>query len=236
MKAPHRACAAPRRTGGRLALAALALAGACSTPPPAPRFAGDPTVLLRTEAGGELGVSTSYGVVFLGRGARSGEVEFEVHFVDGPSFERGIVEPLGDGLYVTRAEIQLPTVPLAFDVPAPGTRVLVRGRWPGATTENALYELELEVAADERVDGLLLDPGSELTEFGAVPMGAGVFVEEEGQRRLVGLVTGELSLAIGSSTREYLTVAGPDRLGLLVSHGRDNDRLRRRVYRRDVLP
>ena len=75
----------------------------------------DPTVWLHTGQGageGELGVSTPYGVVFLGLGARSGEVEFDVWFSDGPGTEIGIIEPLGE----TVAEVADGSAVLSGDV------------------------------------------------------------------------------------------------------------------------
>ena len=40
----------------------------------------DPTVQILADGGGELGVSTDYGIVFLGRSAQSGLVEFLAWF------------------------------------------------------------------------------------------------------------------------------------------------------------
>ena len=73
-------------------LSAVLLFGACVQTPP--ELLADATVQMHTPGSGELGVSTRYGVVFLGQGARSGEVGYTSWFDDGPSYEEGIVEPL----------------------------------------------------------------------------------------------------------------------------------------------
>ena len=79
----------------------------------------EPTLALKTSGGRELGVSTDYGIVFLGRTAQSGRVEIESRFGDGPNLEPAVIEPVGAGLYTAETEIRLPQVPLAFVEPAP---------------------------------------------------------------------------------------------------------------------
>jgi hypothetical protein len=214
-------------------LAVAALAVACVSPFAVidPQERGDdPTVVIHTSAGDELGVSTDYGVVFLGRGAQSGTIEFTTWFGDGPSREQGIVETIGAGLFVTDAEIEIPTVPVAFQEPRKGTKVLVRGRETGQ-----VWQTDAWVAADPDVSGLLLEPSGRLEDLSPEEVGAGVFwLDEEERPQLLGLISGVLHLADGNGSREYVTVVGPRDLWRLVVQRRNTDRPRRWVYREDL--
>ena len=51
--------------------------GPTAGPPP-----GDPTILLRSQAGDELGVSTDYGVLFLNRSGQQGWIDLTAWFSD----------------------------------------------------------------------------------------------------------------------------------------------------------
>lgn len=213
------------RSLGFLALLPLS---ACLTPSSTASFTLDPVVVVHAPAGDELGVSTDYGVVFLGRLARTGRVEFTAWFGDGPSREEGLIERIGDELCATRAEIELPSVPLCLDLPPAGTPVRVRGRRAGQP-----FEIEAVLAADPRVTGVLLEPSPELDALGDEALGAGVFLVREARpRELVGLLSGRLELGDG---RRYVAAVGPEMLWRLVVQHRDHDRPRRTVYREDVL-
>ena len=212
----------------RLLLALVLFSGtACrATPAPGPV---DSTVRMHTRGKGELGVSTDYGVVFLGRGARSGSVEFTVWYDDGPSREEGIIEPVGGGLFMTRAEIVLPIAQLTFVEPEPGSDVIVRGR-----DRSGPYEIEAEVAHNPRVEGLILRTDEKLDRLGADQTGAGVYVVSEGAMALVGLVSGRLRVATEEGSGEYLTVVGPRDLWRLVTHQRNLKRPQDRAQRGDI--
>lgn len=197
------------------------------------RFLADPVLEVRSDQGLELGVATSSGVVFLGRTARSGEVEITAWFGDGPSTEVAVVEPLGGGLFTAETEILLPNVPISFDTPKPGETVTIFGR-----SGNVRWEEPATVQSDPRVEGFLLPW---ISRFDGHPelVGAGVFVVDEHDerlKRLVGLVSGrlDLSAADGRSTT-YLAVIGPSELWRLVTAKRDNSKKRRWVYRADIL-
>ena len=211
-----------------LALTAAQLLCACQ----GTRTLTDPTLEIRTAGGRELGVSTDYGVVFLGRTARSGEVEVVAWFGDGPSAELSVIEPLGEGLYTAETQIRLPTIPISFQTPPPGSELILRGRMEGV-----LWEERVRVRADPRVEGLLLSlPGS--LDPAPDQVGAGLFVEERegGPRRLVGLVSGRLVLEAEDGTRrEFLTAVGPDHLWRLVARRQDLLNRRRWFYREDIL-
>lgn len=206
----------------------LAPLAACLSPSTTARYTYDPVVVVHAPAGDELGVSTDYGVVFLGRHVRTGRVEFTAWFGDGPAREEGLIERLTDELYLTKSEIQLAEVPLCLDLPAAGTPVIVRGR-RGSTP----YEIEAVLAADERVRGVLLSPSSELAALTDADLGAGIFLVRDGKpRELIGLVTGHVEFGDG---RHYVCAVGPEELWRLAVQHRDNDRPRRTVYREDLL-
>jgi hypothetical protein len=211
-------------------LLASTLPAACRTIDTPRRLAADPVVVLHGAEQEELGVATDYGVVFLGRGARSGRIEFTVWFGDGPSREEGVVEAVGGGLFATEAEIDLPTVPITFAEPAAGEVVLVRGR---RGLEG--WEVAGIVARDPRVSGLLLEPNPILDALGEDQTGAGVFRVREGKpAQLLGLVSGRIELTNESGTRRYITAVGARDLWRLVVYRRNSDRPQRRVYREDI--
>jgi hypothetical protein len=220
--------------GAARALGACWLLGLCITLAGCrgTRTLTDPTLEIRTAGGQELGVATDFGVLFLGRTARAGEVQIAAWFGDGPSVEASVIEPLGGGLYTAETQIRLPTVPMSFRTPQPGDELFVVGRRNGEP-----WEARVRVRADPRVEGLLLSvPGALRTD--PEQIGAGVFVEEyeDGPRRLVALVSGRLVLRQGDgSVREYLTAVGPDDLWRLVARRQDLLNRRRWFYREDIL-
>jgi hypothetical protein len=200
------------------------------------RNLSDPMVVVRSLASGasgrtELGVSTEYGIVFLGRTGRSGEVEVTVWFGDGPSIEYAVAEPVGGELFMAEAEIRLPVARMSFDTPRPGDELVVMGR-RGAE----LWQETVRVAADPRVEGLLLEWNERIARD-ADQVGAGIFLPEwEEQPRLVGLVSGTLTLTgADGQQRRYLTAIGPDELWPLVTYKRDHSLKPRWVYREDIL-
>jgi len=194
------------------------------------RRLSDPTLLVRGETGQELGVSTDYGVVFLGHAVQSGYVEVTAWFGDGPSIESSVVEPIGGGLYTAETEIRLPYVPISFEPPYPGQEVQVIGRdsqsrWTGVAI----------VREDPAVLGFLLEPSPELF-LDDSQVGAGVFIGEEGHEQLLGLVSGRIRITDEESgQREYLTVVGAEELWRLVTHRTDQGARRPFVYRQDIL-
>jgi len=188
----------------------------------------DPVVVIHGPAGDELGVSTDYGVAFLGRTARSGRVQFTAWFGDGPSREEGLVEPMGGGVFATESEILLPCAALCMDTLPAGTTVLVRGRHHGGVP----FEFEAELAEDPAVSGVLLRPNAQLDALDDADIGAGVFHILPGKPvRLVGLLSGRVEV----QGRRYFAAVGADDFWHLVVHRRNSDRPRRWVYREDIL-
>lgn len=195
------------------------------------RTLSDPTITLRTSGGSELGVSTDYGIVFLGHTAQSGRVEIESWYGDGPNLEPAVIEPIGGDLFTAETEIRLAQVPLAFVDPEPGSRLLVIGR-----DSNGLWESWVDVQSDPRVLGIVTSIPSELAGR-PDQTGAGVYVVPEGgkdEKRLIGLVAGEVQLSTKEGERRLLAVVGPNDLWRLVAHRRDLLQKKRWVYREDV--
>jgi len=188
--------------------------------------------MLETEGGLELGVSTEYGVVFLGRTARSGDARVTAWFGDGPSIESTIIEPVGGGLYTAEIEIRLPSVPLRFEEPIPGQRLYVIGM-----RRNRMWIEQVTIRSDPRVDGILIGAPDMLNY--ADQIGAGLYwMPEEDDllhMQLVGLVSGRVRLERHGQVREYLTVVGPTTLWRLVAHRRNQLERKRWIYRDDIL-
>lgn len=211
-----------------LALALLLSAPACQ----GVRTLSDPTLLVRTSGGSELGVSTDYGVLFLGRTARSGPVEITAFFGDGPNIEKTVIEPVGGGVYTAETEIRLPEVEMSFNDPVEGEILVVIGR-----DENGPWSERVEVEEDPRVLGMITTVPDRL-ENAPDQVGAGVYRildAEATRKKLVGLVSGKIVLEGGGGRREYLTVVGPTETWRLVAHRREPRSKKRWVYREDIL-
>jgi hypothetical protein len=218
------------RLRGPLALLLLACAS-CS----GMRTLSDPTLQLETSGGGELGVSTEYGVVFLGHTSRSGQVEITAWFGDGPDVERGVIEPVGPVLCTIETQIRLPDVALDLADPAPGATVWVFGR-----DAQGPWKEQVTVVSDPRVEGLVTTFPARLRAAQG-QIGAGVYTipagGDERTKRLLGLAAGRLVLrdGDGGSERELLAVVGPRELWRLVTRRRDAGSERPFVYREDIL-
>jgi hypothetical protein len=197
------------------------------------RTLADPTLVIRTDNGTELGVSTDYGVIFLGRTASSGMIDMTVWFGDGPSIEKSAIEPLGGALFTAETEIRLPNVPLSFDDPSPGDVLTVMGR-----NSSGVWSEKVQVLSDPRAFGLLLEiPEPMRGEIDQI--GAGVYSIPGGDlsmMRLVGIASGIITITSETgSQKEYLAAYGPQQLWRLVTHRRDHNRRKPWVYREDIL-
>jgi len=214
------------------ALAALAIALACLSGCAGTRSLAHPTLRIETRGGVELGVSTDYGIVFLGRTAPAGDAQITATYGDGPSIESSLIEPVDGGLYTAEIEIRLPSVPLSHVEPRPGDELLLMGM-----DERGAWERTVRVRSDPRVYGILLDIPARM-QGAADQVGAGLYECDDGDLstlRLVGLVSGRLQLESEDGPREYLTVMGPQHLWRLVTHRRDLQKRRRWIYREDIL-
>ncbi len=192
----------------------------------------DPTLVIQTRSGSELGVSTDYGIVFLGSTARSGDVDIMSWYGDGPNIESTVIEPINDQLFTAETEIRLASVPLTFEEPEAGQEVLIVGR-----KNFERWERHTEVVSHPQVDGILLRVPSELRNA-PEQMGAGVFICPEGdctRKRLVGLVAGQISLSTAEGTKKFVAVIGPSELWRLATHRKDSLRRKPWIYRDDIL-
>lgn len=220
-----------RAVRSTLFLACLAALPACV----GNRTLANPTLALRTSGGEELGVSTDYGIVFLGRTAQAGRVEIESWFGDGPNIEPAVIEPIGAGLYTAETEIRLAQVSMTFEDPAPGSKLLVVGMDHGQP-----WEEWVRVVSDPRVLGVITTIPARLRGR-ADQIGAGVYVvpgddeDETDQKRLVGLYAGQVRLSTRDGDKDYLAIIGPTDLWRLVAHRRDLLQRKRWVYREDIL-
>ncbi len=192
----------------------------------------DPVVQIKTQGGTELGVTTDYGIVFLGRTAQAGEIEVTAWFGDGPSIEDSTIEPIDGGIFTAETEILLPAVPLLFIDPGPGADVAVIGR-----NEEGSWRAIATLRNDPRIYGLLIDVPEEMRGRDD-QIGAGVFRYRNGnpeQLQLLGLVSGRVELQTREGVREFATVVGPEELWRLVTLRRHYPRKRAPVYRDDIL-
>lgn len=207
--------------------------GLCLTACQGTRKLADPVLEIRGPTNTELGVATDYGLIFLGRSARSGSVEVTAWFGDGPSIELAVVEPLGNGLFTAAPEIRLPRVPVSFQTPAPGSKLLVIGR-----VGRERWEAEVRIESDPAVEGILTSIPSQVTSLDG-QVGAGLYrVDPDAPhlKSLVGLISGKVEITgPDGNVRRYLTVVGPDQLWRLVTYRREFPHRRTFVYRDDVL-
>ncbi len=190
----------------------------------------DPVLSITTEHGSELGVSTEYGVVFLGRTAERGEVLVEAWFGDGPSLERSVIEPVGHGLFTAEMDIALPQVTISWVAPAAGEVLHVMGRQGPKR-----WRAETRAQTVQGVEGVLLEIPSEFLDD-ADQVGAGVYRKiGKFEYELVGLVSGRVQFQRDGKLERYLAVVGPTTLWRLAAHRKDSVRRKPFVYREDIL-
>ncbi len=216
----------PRRALRALSVAlAFSLAACAGT-----RKLTDPIVVITTQNGSELGVSTENGVVFTGATAERGEILIEAYYGDGPTIERAVIEPISQELFTAQTDIVLPNVPISFQEPRDGESLKLMGRRDGKR-----WSTFAKVRTDPRVFGLLLEIPSGFPDD-PDQVGAGVFRSKARyEDELVGLVVGKVQLEHDGKVKRYLAVAGPTELWRLVAHRRDHIRKKPFVYREDVL-
>ncbi len=206
------------------ALLLLPLLGSCA----GTREAADATLRIHHPGGSELGVSTTYGVVFLGRTVTAGNIEVEAHFGDGLDLESSVVEPIGGGLYTAETDIRLPSVPMKFHVPKPGDELILRGRTPEGP-----WDAVVIVREDERIQGILID-SPQIMRNRNDQVGAGVYWRDpldSTKEQLVGLVSARVQI----DGQHFLAVMGPEYLWRIATHRRDLLRRKPWVYREDIM-
>lgn len=206
----------PIRAGAAL-LALAALAACSSLRPSGP-------VLVRTPAGVEQGVATQFGIVCLGKTARSGPCDLTVFYGDGPSVEPGKLEPLEPQLSTIDIELRAPTCEVSFTYPSPDDDLLV-----AVATDSEILFFPTRVARTSGNEGIAVEPPSGLPSDGSAA-GAPVFRHEDRRYRLVGLLTG--AQAAGGRGLAFL---GPNDLVPLTMMPPRRDPRRTTPTRDDIL-
>lgn len=163
-----------------------------------------PVALVETTGGVELGATTEFGILTLGRTATGGPCRVRYFLGPTPMVEDGAL--VATGSVFTRAEIDLKTMAVrAFDhPPTDADELLVMWTPDGTTTQTATVHL---VHAQDAQGDLLQPPGREL------PAGAAVLVRtRDDGLQFLGLIAGKAIVEGGGEPREYYVFAGVDRI------------------------
>lgn len=163
-----------------------------------------PVALIETTGGIELGATTEFGVLTLGRSATTGPCR--VHYFVGPTPLVETGELLTTGSAFTRAEIDLKTQHLrALDRPLTRDDALqVMWTPDGRSTRSVSVRLaELPNATGD----LLADPGD------ALPTGATLLCRgDDGEFQFAGLIAMRATIQDGGNTQAVYGFAGLDRV------------------------
>lgn len=167
-----------------------------------------PVALVETTGGVELGATTEFGILTLGRTATDGPCR--VHYFLGPTpmVEDGAV--VATQSVFARADIDLKTMAVrAFDHPPKAGDELIAMWTPDGT---ATERVAVQLAAEPGISGDVLQaPGREL------PPGAAVFVNTRDDGLLfLGLIAGRLTDG-DDTARQYYVFAGVDRVRELLA-------------------
>lgn len=192
--------------------AALPLLGGCSVW----FFSGEtaydwshPVALVETTGGVELGATTEFGILTLGRTATEGPCRVRYFLGPTPLVEDGALAATGS--MFTRADIDLKTMAVrGLDhAPDPADELLVMWTPDGATTES----VPVRLARAAGVQGDVLEhPGRDL------PPGATVLLPTRDDGLLfVGLVAGKATVDGDGGARDYYVFAGVDRIRELLA-------------------
>jgi hypothetical protein len=163
-----------------------------------------PVARIETRGGVEFGATTSDGILFLGRTATEGPCR--VHYFLGgdatPQIEDGEIHALGGVLYTADIDLKHQSVAILARDLAPNDLLFAMVHTP-----REVAEVPVRLSDDPGLEGDVLDwPGVRL------PAGTAVFVREEDDLLLVGLVSGEVTVEGDGGARRYVAMAGPDRL------------------------
>ena len=162
-----------------------------------------PVALVETTGGVELGATTEFGILTLGRTAQDGPCR--VHYFLGPTpiIEDGAVRATGSTFCL--ADMDLKTMRLRVLDRPPTTDDELVAMWTPDGVSVETVSVTLARTAGVRGD-VLDDPGAEL------PAGAAVFARERGDLRFVGLVAGRARLEGAPAAGSYYVYAGVDRV------------------------
>ncbi len=166
-----------------------------------------PVALIETTGGVELGATTEFGILTLGRTATRGPCRVYYFLGPTPLVEDGTVVAT-EGPFCT-AQIDLRTQSVRVLDHSP-TNEPLKAMW---TSDGAqVTTIDVQLARDEGVSGdVLADPGQD------IPAGAGVFAEVDEKLRFVGLVSGRATVQGDNGVRAYYTFAGVDRVRELLA-------------------
>jgi len=162
-----------------------------------------PVVLVETTGGVELGATTEYGILTLGRTATEGACR--VHYFLGPTPMQDAGELASTGSVFTRADIDLKTSAVrVFDrTPNATDELLVMWTADGTTVQ----AVDVELVRSEKIAGSVLHhPGEEL------PPGAAVLRRDLEGLSFVGLIAGKATIDSGPARGNYFVFAGVDRI------------------------
>ncbi len=167
-----------------------------------------PVALIETIGGVELGATTEYGILLLGRTATEGPCRVRYFLGPTPMTDDGELETTPATF--TRAEIDLKTQAVrVFDrQPTPADPLLAMWTTDGVT----IHEVEVELARGDHLEGdVLLHPGEEL------PIGASIVTNDDDGTHFVGLVAGRATLDNGPGRGTYFVFAGVNRVRELLA-------------------
>ncbi len=218
----------------RAALAAAAILSLCTASCGVGLFSGEnwidrnrPAVLVETTGGIECGAATEFGVLTLGRSARSGPCRVRYFLGPTPIVETGTLQVASATF--SRAEIDLKTqlVRCLDRSLAPTDELQVQWTLDGETTQRV--GARLATAAGITGD-VLDDPGEPL------PAGATVLCRSRVDEvwLFAGLIAGRATLE-GPGGGSYYVVAGPDRVRELLAVPRQHPVDLRPKYRTDDI-
>lgn len=159
-----------------------------------------PVVAIETIAGKELGVSTKDGVIFLGRSSAEGPAKVTYFLDRAPIVEAGMIRPLGGSLLQVELDVPIPAVSIDFEQTRPGESLVMMG-----VDDNSRWRAQVTVSDDARIQGSAVNAPNTL-KLAPHHIGAGVFREEGGDQRLVGLVK---AVAEASTGERWYLLAGP---------------------------
>lgn len=165
-----------------------------------------PVVRIETRGGVEYGVTTTDGILFLGRTATEGPCR--VHLFLGatptPMIEDGTIETAGSVFYRVDFDLKTMAVPLLERDLEPGDAlVAIPFTGPFATSE-----VPVRLAQNSSIEGDVIEwPGRDLA------VGTGVFVRQQGQLMCAGMVAANLEL---QGTR-YIALAGSSSIRSLLA-------------------
>lgn len=183
-----------------------------------------PVVAIETIAGRELGVSTEDGVLFLGRSSSEGPAKVTYFLDRAPLVEAGMIRPFGASLMKVELDVDIPSVPIDFEMPRAGEELILMG-----IDDDSRWQVPVTVADDDRIQGSAVRVPASL-KLAPRHIGAGVFRTQDGDLRLIGMVK---AMAEASTGERWYLLAGPNELRRALLEPKDAVPTREIRYRAD---